>query len=43
MIEQMGGEVRVSSVLGEGTTFSFDIRTKGKKITTEEDRAVVDE
>ena len=30
MIEKMGGKVFVESVLGEGTIFSFDIRTKAK-------------
>ena len=29
MIEIMGGEVKVESEEGKGTTFSFDIRTKG--------------
>jgi signal transduction histidine kinase len=30
MIEQMGGDVKVDSVFGEGTTFTINIHTKGK-------------
>jgi chemotaxis protein histidine kinase CheA len=30
MIEQMGGEVKVDSIYGQGTTFTININTRGK-------------
>ena len=30
MIEKMGGEVKVDSIFGKGTTFTININTKGK-------------
>ena len=33
----MGGTVKVESEEGKGTTFSFDIRTKGKRVASEEE------
>lgn len=30
LIEQMGGEVKVDSILGHGTTFSVEITTKSR-------------
>ena len=32
MIEQMRGSVHVESVVDKGTKFSFDIRTKGRRV-----------
>jgi signal transduction histidine kinase len=37
LVEQMGGKVGVESVVGQGTTFSFEIMTKGKKKLEEKD------